>query len=230
MERGQDHGIVLKLCIIWLVIILVGAFWMAGRSDTVEMTVIPQVPRENEPILVTFNLNNPSPEATVTEYQFLVDGKLLQEGNAALAPGSGKTYKYVCPNAVALGEQASFVVRTWSEQGKREKTVSLPPYPAQVWSSFVSFASFSTSTMSSMATMTYYKSSFGNEHEPNVGLIISLTLIALLIFAEISQPLLVGSTIIELKRLRISLSAVLRVLLIIFAGLVFTSLVMILQR
>ncbi len=230
MERSANRGIVLKIGIIWLAILLVGSFWLAGRSDALEMTVVPQVPREGEPIIVAFHLNNPSSEATLTEYQFWSDGKMLQEGNAALPPGFSATYKYVYANTLHIGEQVNLVVKTRSGSEDNQKIVSSPSYPPQVWSSFVSFASFSTSVMSSMASMTYYGSSFGNDHEPKVGLIISLTLVALLFFAEIVGPLPMSGTVSVLKRLRISLSTLLWVLLILFGGLIYTSVVIVLQR
>lgn len=230
MERGMNRGIVLKIGIVWLAILLVGSFWLADRPGAVEMTVVPQVPREGEPIIVAFHLNNPSLEAAFTEYQFLSDGKMLQEGNAVLPPGSSTTYKYVYANDLHLGEQVNLIVKTRSGREENEKIVSLPSYPPQVWSSFVSFASFSTSVMSSMATMTDYDGSFGKDNYPNVALIISLTLVALLIFAEISRPVAADNSVGTLARLRMSLSTVVWVLLIIFVGLIYTSVVIVLRR
>ena len=79
------------------------------------------------------------------------------------------------------------MVKTQSGQGNYERVVSSPPYPPQVWSSFVSFASFSTSLVSSMSTMTYYQTTFGSDIGLNIGLIATAVLIGLLIFLELTK-------------------------------------------
>jgi len=219
-----------KLALLWLAILLLGSFWLTvkGTSDPISMAVIPQAPREGEPVIATFKLNNPSSEAAVTRYQFYANGELLKEGATTIAPGSGKTYKYAYENPLQMGERLSFVARTQSEQGSYEKAVSSPPYPPQIWSSFISFASFSTSVMSSMSTMTYYQSAFGSDMGLNIGVIASIVLIMLLIFLELSQPVVEGKTVAVLGRLRIRFSTVTWILFIIFMGIVYTKVVMIL--
>ncbi len=62
----------------------------------------------------------------------------------------------------------------------------------------------------------------------NVGIIASLVLIALLIFAELTQPVIAGRAVAILGRLRIRLSTVTWILFIIFMGIVYTMVVMIL--
>ena len=230
MEQSKNRAMGFKLAILWMAILLLGSFWLTvrGTSDPVAMAVIPQAPREGEPVLATFKLNNPSSEAAVTSYQFYANGELLKEGATTIAPGSGKTYKYAYENPLRMGEQLNFVVRTQSEQGNYERAVSSPPYPPQVWSSFVSFASFSTSVMTSMSTMTYYQSTFGTDMGLNVGIIATIVLIALLIFLELSQPVVEGKAVAVLGRLRIRFSTVTWILFIIFMGIVYTRVVMIL--
>lgn len=230
LEQSKDRGTRLKVIIVWLTILLMGSFWLTvrGTSDPVSMAVIPQVPRQGEPIIATFKLNNQFSAPLVTRYQFYANGELLMEGTTTIAPDSGKTYKYAYENPVPLGERLNFVVRTKSELGDYEKSLSAPPYPPQVWSSFVSFASFSTSVMNSMSTMTYYQSTFGSEMGFNVGLLYTVLLIALLIFLELSQPLLEEKTIAILGRLKLRLTTVTWILFIIFIGIVYTKVVMIL--
>jgi len=219
-----------KLAILWLGILLLGSFWLTvkGTSDPVSLVVIPQTPREGEPVIAIFKLNNPSSHPVVTEFQFYTNGQLLKEGTTTIAPESGKTYKYAYKNPLQLGEQLNFLVRTHSELGNHEKSLSSPPYPPQVWSSFVSFASFSTSVMSSISTMSYYQNAFGSDIGFNVGLLSSVVLITLLIFLELTQPLLREGTITILRRLRLRFSTVTWILFIIFTGIVYTRLVMIL--
>ena len=76
--------------------------------------------------------------------------------------------------------------------------------------------------------MTYYQSTFGSDMGFNVGIITSIVLIALLIFMELTQPLVAGRTVATLGRLKIRLSTVTWILLIIFMGIVYTKVVMIL--
>ncbi len=132
-------------------------------------------------------------------------------------------------NTLELGEQVNFVVRAESEGERCEKIVSLPAYPPQIMTSFVSFASFSTSVMGFMASSTYYESSFGSVDEGlNVGLVISIVLIILLIFLELSEPILAEGIYAVLRRLRMRYSTMTAILFIIFIGIVYTKIVMIL--
>ncbi len=230
MEESTKRSMSFKLGILWLAIFLLGSFWLTvrGTSDPVSMAVIPQAPREGEPIIVTFRLNNPTSHSQATNYQFYANGELLSEGITIMAPESSETSKYAYTNPLGIGEQLNFVVRAESRLGNHEKVISSPSYPPQVWSSFVSFASFSTSLMSSMSTMTYYQSTFNSDMGLNVGIIASIVLIALLIFVELTQPVIAGRTAVIVGRLGIRLSTVTWILLIIFMGIVYTRVVMIL--
>ena len=230
MEPSEDRVTAFKLAIVCLAILLMGSFWLTVRvtSDPVSLAVVPQAPRQGEPILVTFKLNNPSSQAMVTSYQFYANGELLKEGATTIAPTSNKAYQYAYPNPLKMGEQLNFVVRTQSELGNCERVISSPPYPPQVWSSFVSFASFSTSVMSSVSTMTYYRSAFSSDTGFNVGIIASVVLITLLIFLELTQPLIRQKTVAVVGKLRLRFSTVTWILFIIFVGIVYTRIVMIL--
>ena len=68
----RQIGIKLKIMIIWLAVLLMGSFWLTVRatSDPVNLAVVPEVPREGEPIIATFKLNNPASQTVCTEYQF----------------------------------------------------------------------------------------------------------------------------------------------------------------
>lgn len=230
MERDKNRSMMFKLAILWLAILLLGSFWLTvrGTSELVSLVVVPEVPREGEPIIATFKLNNPSSKLLRTSYQFYANGELLKEGTTTIAPHSGKTYQYAYENPLKLGEQVNFMVKTSSELGDYEAVLSSPPYPPQVWSSFVSFASFSTSVMSSMSSMTYYQATFGTDTGTNVGLLVSIVLIILLIFLELSSPL-VGTKTLALGRLRVRFSTLTWILLIIFMGMVYTEIIMVIS-
>jgi len=230
MEQKQNRSIMFKLVILWLGILLLSSFWLSIRatSDPVSMAVLPDAPREEEPITATIKLNNPSSEPIVIRYQFYVNGEFLREGVTNILPGSDKIYQFTYENPLTMGEQLNFVVKTESELGDYEKVHSSPPYPPQIWTSFVSFGSFSTWLISSMNSSAYYQSTFGSEVEFNIGIITIVVLIALLIFLELTQPPIRGKIVAFLSRLRIRLSTVTWLLLIIFMGMVYTKVVMIL--
>jgi len=228
MEQSRK-SIYFKLGIVALGILLLGSFWLTvkGTSQPVSLAVVPQAPRQGEPILATFKLNNPSAEPVVTNYQFYANDELLQEGAATIPAGAGKTYQYAYANPLEIGEQLNFMVKTQSDLGNYDKVISSPPYPPQIWSSFISFASFSTSVMSSMSSMTYYHSAFGSDMGVNVGIIATIVLIMLLIFLELSKPVVQGRTM-ALGRLRIRFSTLTWILFFIFMGIVFTKVMLIL--
>jgi len=223
----KQRGVTLKIIIIWLAIMLVGSFWLTVRasSEPVSLAVVPEVPREGEPIIATFKLNNPSSEVVSAEYQFYANGELWQEGTAIIAPDSSKLYQYAYENTLQLGEQVNFVVKVRSSQGDWQKVVSLPSYPPQIWSSFVSFASFSTSLMGFMGTMTYYQGAFSDNMAFNVGVLSTIVVIGLLIFLELTQPLIREKTFAVLRRLRLRLSTVTWILFIVVMGIVYTTVV-----
>ena len=224
----EQRGIKLKILIIWMAILLMSSFWLTAltNSESVSLSAVPEVPREGEPVITTFKLNNPTSRPISTEYQFYANGELLNEGVATIPPGSSKLYQYVYKNPLELGQQINFMLKTQSEQGNYEKLVSLPPYPPQVWSSFVSFASFSTSVMSSMSTMTYYQSSFDSDIGFNFGLVAAIVLLSLLIFLELTKSSIRQKTLATLGRLRIKFSTVTWILFIIFMGMFYTKVVM----
>jgi len=226
----NQRGTRLKLIIIWLAILLVSSFWFTASvdSDAVSLAVVPQVPREGEPVLATFKLNNPSPQIVETDYQFYANGELMKEGTTVILPESSKLYQYAYRNPLELGKQVNFMVRTTSPRGSCERMVSLPSYPPQIWSSFVSFASFSTSMMGFMSSMTYYQGTFDTNMGFNVGLLSVIVLIGLLIFLELTQPLLRRKTITILGRLRLRFSTVTWILFLIFMGITYTKVAMVL--
>jgi hypothetical protein len=230
MEPNENRSITFKIAILWLAILLMGSFWLTLKtsSDTASLTVLPKVPREGEPVIATVKLNNPSSQVTTISYQLYTNGELTREGIATLPPASSKVYQYAYKNPLQLGEQVNFAIKTSSAQGNYEQVVSLPSYPPQIWSSFVSFASFSTSLMSSMSSMTYYQSTFGSQMSFNLGLLITLVLAALLIFLELSQPLLQQRIVTVLGRLCLRFSTVTWILFTIFLGIFYTSVLMIL--
>ncbi|MFC1995390.1 hypothetical protein ACFLVM_00720 [Chloroflexota bacterium] len=228
METNRK-SIYLKIAILSLVILLLGSFWLSlnASSNPVSIVATPVVPREEEPILVTFKLNNPSSLELHTNYQFYVNGELLANGITTIPSASQETHQYAYEYSQQIGEQLNFLIKTQSELGNYENILSLPSYPPQVWSSFVSFASFSTSMMGFMSSMSYFDSTFGGNMGFNVGILVIIVLIGLLILMELTQPRLQRKTLSIMGRLRLKFSTVTWILFIIFIGMVYTKVVMI---
>ncbi|MFC1993906.1 hypothetical protein ACFLVI_01440 [Chloroflexota bacterium] len=224
-------GLIIRMVVVSLAILLMGSFWLSNReaSQPVSLVVTPMNPKEGSPITATFRLNNPSSAPLAAEYEFYADGELLIAGDTIITEGTGEAVQYVYINPLQIGEQINFLLRTHSELGDYEKVVSLPAYAPQVMSSFVSFAAASTTMMSSMSTMVYYNDVVGGGPAANVGLMVTLVLIGLLIFAEISLPVIQNKGGTVIGRLRAQFSIINWILFTIFIGILYTNIVMILS-
>jgi len=157
-DIGQHKGLILKIVMTWLAIFALLGFFIATRSsgDQIIMSVMPEIPRVREPVVVTFDLNNPDTEPSTRSYRLYANGSLVGSGTTIVAPQASAKYQYAHTNYLERGEQVSFFLEASSDNGNMNKMVSLPPYPPQLMSSFVSFAAFSTSVMSSMLSMEYF--------------------------------------------------------------------------
>ena len=232
MERvmaSEYKGIILKMAIVWLSIFVVLSFFAATPrvADPVSMSIIPEVPKTNEPIVATFNIANPTDRASTTGYELYVNSKLVESGVATIAPRNSTKYQYAWKNTLEIGEQVNFVLRTNSASGNFEKRVSLPAYPSQLMSSFVSMAAFSTSVMSSLISIEYFDAAFGTTNSINTGIIVSLILVGLLLFLELTQAVTANTKTPILISYRTHFSTLSSILLVIFVAMVITKVVMI---
>ena len=228
--RARQHrGLILRIAIVWLCVFLLAGFLIATRSasEPVTLSIIPEVPKTGEPIVATFNISNPSDEPSTTSYQLYVNGKLVEKGSATIAPGDSSKHQYAYANTLERGEQVNFVLKTSSDSGSFDRIVSLPAYPSQLMSSFVSFAAFSTSVMSSLVAMEYFNDTFGTTSGLNTGIIVSIILIALLIFLELAQVVTARNKVTIIGSYRAGFSTLSTILFIIFVGMVFTKVVMV---
>lgn len=227
----SNRSLCFRLLMVCSAILLFGSFWLTARtsSEPVSLTVMPQVPRENEPLVVTFKLDNPATQPLVTNFQLYANGEMVKEGVTTIAPASAETHQYAYANTFNMGEQLNFMLKTQSGRGNFQRAVASPPYPPQVLTSFVSLASFSTTVMSSISTMTYYKGEFGgNNNEPNVGTMFTVLLAILLVFLELTQPVARGRTVATIGRLRLHFSTITWILFIVFLGVIYTRAALIL--
>lgn len=228
MRTYHRHSI--RLLILWLCILNLGALWYSGShaGEPISLVIAPGFPRQNEEVIATVQLNNPSSQPFVARYQMYALGRLLKEGETTIQAGSSKTFQYAFKNPLRMGEQLNFTVKVQSESGDYKKSISSPPYPPQVWSSFISFASFSTSVMSSLSTATYYQTNFLTDAKLKLGFIVPVVLIVLLIFLYLTQPAVrIGSRTI-LERLMQRLSPLAVVLFLVFMGMLYTRIVLVL--
>ena len=229
--KENKKSLYFKLALVSISILLMGSFWLTMRTsrDPVSMVITPEVPKEGEPILATFKLNNPSSQPLPTNYQFYSNGELLMEGTTTIAPASYDLQQYAYRNPLPIGEQINFVIKTESKLGNHEKIVSSPAYPPQIWMSITSIAAVSTTMMSSIITTTYYKINFADTGRINVGILVTIALLVLFTFLELARPSIAGRRVRVLGHLRIRLSTITWILLIIFMGIFYTKVVMILS-
>ena len=230
--KFSDRQYLSKTLVIWFAV-LVMASLVVGLHDAaapVSVSVFPQVPSEGVPVVVTFNLNNPSLLATSADYELYANGKLMMEGATELAPLSNKKYQYTYVNPLEMGEQVTFLVKSNMDGKSHDEYMSLPAYPPQVWSSFVSFATFSTTVMTYMTTMSYYEQGVGNGATLNVSMIFSIVLISLLIFLELTEPSLSEKSFKFRGNLRTRFGKLSGILFVIFIGMVFTQVALIIGR
>jgi len=222
------------LALIGVIFLASISFSLSEKFNPVSITAMPEVPKEGQPVLITFSLNNPSLKENLINYEFYANGELILKGKELISAYSTKQYSYLYPKSPRLGDKITFLVKTESDQGSYDKILSTPPYPPQILSSFVSFASFSTSIMSSSmsSSMTssitskqFYSGAFTNNNNLNVGLIISIVLILLLIYLELTEHLK-ERTFSIIGGMRIRFSRLSAVLFIIFIGTVLTKVVM----
>ncbi len=231
MRASQKKGLIFKITVVWLCIFLLGGFLIAARSSTnpITMSVIPEVPKTGEPVVATFKIANPTDAPLTTHYQLYINGRLVENGTTTVASQASTKYQYAYRNSLARGEQANFLLKTSSSEGNYDKIVSLPAYPSQLMSSFVSFAAFSTSVMSAMLSMEYFNTTFGTTSQINTGVIVVLILIALLIFLELTQSIAVDRVGAIISKYRAGFSVLTTILFVIFLGMLFTKVVLILS-
>lgn len=267
MERSTA-----KIAIILPVILVLAAFSLSlnSLSSPITLSAFPQVPKEGMPVALSFSLKNYYLSEKEYNYEFYANGKRVLEGSTALNPLSSKEYLYMYRNPLKLGERVSFLVRVsapaevYEDAACKklrikiacvqpsakvyEEVLSIPPYPPQVWSSFVSFATFSTSmaglsssmgssvgVSSSLASssgvaltsMAYYEESFGVNKAFNVGVIFSIVLIMILIHMELTEPFM--RAVNFLARIRTRFNKLSGILFIIFMAMVLTEIVMIIM-
>jgi hypothetical protein len=227
----KRKSIVFKIAILALTVCILGTFWFSGKMSDgqVRMTVMPVVPKEGEPMLVTFTLTNPSPQPLKTGYEFFANGRLIAAGDNLVPEFSATTHQYLYPDSPDVGEQVNFVVRSRSALGDSEEAISLPSYPSQVLLSMVSISSIATSAAGLTNSISYYRSTVGDMSRIKLSSVLALVLVILLVFAELVQPLQSNRLNATIGRLRVKFSSITWILFIIFMGILYTNITLIIS-
>lgn len=237
-------SVALGFVILFLSILLLNSF--GQQSGTLSLKYFPIVTRENEPFVVTALLNNLAAEPQTYGVRIFADGVQVLAGECRLDAFSSQSFT-ITRAAPKLGS----AVRVYAEAvnvetgARTSELVLIPQSPPEAWSSFVAFSAFATSlvsTSTSVATtpssMRYYLLTLGASGPQaldlvstivspiSVGLTVSLTLIGLLMFMEFTDPAF-GKTGRRLMQLRSRYGLFAMSLLLIFLGLVFARVVMI---
>ncbi len=223
-SNASYHSLGRKTLMVWLAVALLGTFVFSIQAlkDPVSMTVMPQVPHEGEPLMLSFNLYNPGLTEETYTYGLYINGEKVMQGESPVGAMSSQQHKYTYLNTLRLGEQTTFLLEVETSRGVVQKTLSIPIYAPQLWTSFVSIASYSM-------VLTDYNSAFAPAASGmNVGLIFTLILIPMLAFLILSEPYS-GATS-TLGKLNSRFSSLSVIMFIIFLGMVLTQMVMIIGR
>ncbi len=219
-------------------------------DQTLTLTHFPSVTRENEPFVVRALVRNVADEPRRIRVILFVDGLEAFVSESFFEPLATQSSTLTLPSP-RLGTAMRFYAEAVDlETGKRyTEAIMVPQSPPEAWMSFASFSSLTTmllssssssslmssssssSSMSSSFTISYYQSTIGLARAPikwgiNVGLAVSIILIVLLVFIELTNPQF-GNLGRRLSGLRDRYSLLTANLLLIFMGLVITRIVMI---
>ncbi|MEM4521496.1 MAG: hypothetical protein QXF23_07225 [Candidatus Bathyarchaeia archaeon] len=229
--------ITLAFIAIFLSVLLLNSISM--QSNTLTVRFFPTVIKEDEPVVITITLNNIYLQPQKFHLRLYVNSEQVAAISAQLEPRGTQLITYTCPPP-KIGQALRIYVEAINlDNGEMHgEYLNIPQAPPELlmgFSAFSSFASSLTSTTSttSMATITYYLNTMGLTTQEatvqpaiNTGVILSITLILLLIFIELTDPAY-GKMGRRISALRGRYAALSTTLLLIFSGIVLTKIVMI---
>lgn len=235
---------------LFLLILLVNT--LGSQHAVLTLGYTPTVVKEGEPFMVTAVLRNTAGEPQSYSVRMLVDGAQVLTSETSLDASSEQSFTYTRASP-ALGTAVRiYAEATNLDTGVVYSSAILAPQgPPEIWMSFSAFSGFatamsststSTSTMSSTFTLAYYREVMGLSTMSSsrssslassmmvvspfsVSLTISIILIGILLFLELTNPSYtkVGGNIMRLRS-KYGLLAV--SLFLVFAGTAFTRIVM----
>lgn len=221
-----------KLVALWALVLSLILFYQSTGGSIISIDHFPTFPRNGEPVQVTVRLSNPDPDPKLLDVKVYVDGLMVAEWLASMDGGSIKEYRAVELSEFDVGKSIRIHVEAQDIENAALYTRSamIPPFPPETFSSFISFASFSSTLMGYMTTLSYYTTTVAGItpiESINAGLILSLALIGLLAFIELTDPTYgkIGERITHLRR---NFTREAAILLIVFLAMVATKIVFIL--
>jgi len=227
--------------ILFLSILLVNS--LRGQSSTLTLSCYPVTARENEPFVVTATVNNMADKPHRYSVRMFADAEQVFASESRLDASSTQSFTYTRASPKRGTAVKIYAEALNLETGARYSDVILiPPSPPELWMSLAAFSTFAmslssySSAMTSMFTITYYLTTMGvssTTRQPasilstiNVGFTVSITLIGLLIFLQITDPSYTGLES-RLTRARSKYGLLAASLLLIFFGMFFTRVMMI---
>ena len=239
MKTG-GRALALAYVFLFLVIILFNSF--DQTSDVLNLSHFPSIPRENEPFTIRAMIKNTAVEPRKYSLTMYIDGDAVMASESTFDPLSTQSSTLTLESPPLGSALRIYAEAIDLETGdKYTQSLLMPQSPPEAWMSFASFSSLtslllsssssSSSSMSSSFTISYYKNTIGLSESTvrwsiNIGLIASITLVALLVFIELTNP---GFSDLgpRLKGLRARYSLLTANLLLVFIGLVLTRIVII---
>jgi len=226
-ETSYVHRIVALWALVFSLILLHQGF----GGSIISIDYFPAFPRCGEPVQVAVKLINPSSTPRLMDVKVYVDGLTVAEWLAHIDGGSIKEYRVIGPSRFRVGEAVRVYVEALDvESGDvYSRLAMIPPFPPEVFTSFVSFASFSSTLMGYMTTLSYYTTTVASitpSEGVNAGLILTLTLIGLLVFMELTDPAY-GRISERITHLRRNFTREAIILLIVFLAMVATKIIFI---
>lgn len=227
----------LVFAVLFLAVLLLNSILMQSEALTVRF--FPTVIKENEPLVVVATLKNVRPQPQKYCLSLHVDGGQLAAIEFTLEPAAAQSLTYTCASPKTGKALKIYVEAVNIDTGEKYTAyLNIPQSPPELWISFSAFSSFATSLTStvsttSIATITYYLNTMGMAAQPNssqpainTGIVVSIVLILLLVFIELTDPAYgrIGRKLAALRGRYGTLSVS---LLLIFAGIVLTKIVMI---
>jgi len=189
----------------------------------VEVKYHPFAPKEGECVTIILALRNTHLTERNYTVSLYVDGVLRMSGVAVL-PGHGSRTFFQTVASPELGRSLSVLVKVESAGAVYEAVYYVPPYPPRIWSSFAIIGSLSMTLMGYMTTLGYYSGTMLEPPKVSAGLFMSLTLIGLLVFLELSDL-----TRGRIRGLRAGYGWLAVTLLLVLAGIVLTKAVLVLS-
>jgi hypothetical protein len=225
------------------------------QTNVITLSTYPSVAQANAPFVVTASVKNIASEPHTYDVKVFVDGAPVLSTISTLDAASLQSFTYTRAAPAQGAAVRIFAEVVDLDTGAKYSDLMLfPQSPPETWMSFSAFSSFatsltststSTSAMSSTFTIAYYQYTMGLStlstsmsstmvtsqraiFSPlNAGLAVSISLIGLLIFLELTDPSY-GKLGRRLAMLRGKYGLLVVSLFLVFVGMIFTRIVMIL--